>query len=288
MKTNVEQSKKQKAFTIIELLTVMSIIVILFGLLVPAMNLVRRYAKDVKQAAQFHAIDAGLQMFHDDFQGYPDSTDRSAGTWLNYPGGMRLTEAMVGQDLLGFHPSSTFDKDDVAKRYPRPFNPGDPCDVENLRSRKGPYVTVEKANIVTIGDYYNGVSPTPTLGHASYAERRLIIADEYSRVKSFSSGKRIGMPVLYYKANVSGYEHRSSYVRTTDSIKNIYNSEDNQELINQPLPWDTETVNPKINPTETGASAFKRPYNSDTYILMSAGADGLYGTRDDMFNFEKE
>jgi hypothetical protein len=27
-----------------------------------------------------------------------------------------------------------------------------------------------------------------------------------------------------------------------------------------------------------------RPYRADSYILMSAGFDGLYGTKDDVFN----
>ena len=51
----------------------MSIIVILFGLLVPALNMVRQFGKAVKQQPQFHAIDAGMQMFHDDFKDYPPS-----------------------------------------------------------------------------------------------------------------------------------------------------------------------------------------------------------------------
>ena len=33
--------------------------------------------------------------------------------------------------------------------------------------------------------------------------------------------------------------------------------------------------------------AGNRPYRADSYILMSAGFDGLYGTKDDVFNFEK-
>ena len=29
-----------------------------------------------------------------------------------------------------------------------------------------------------------------------------------------------------------------------------------------------------------------RPYRADSYILISAGYDGLYGTRDDICNFD--
>ncbi len=33
------------------------------------------------------------------------------------------------------------------------------------------------------------------------------------------------------------------------------------------------------------ATAVAKPYNESTYILMSAGWDGMYGTRDDVYNF---
>jgi hypothetical protein len=29
-----------------------------------------------------------------------------------------------------------------------------------------------------------------------------------------------------------------------------------------------------------------RPYNMTSYILISAGADGIYGTKDDIYNFQ--
>ena len=41
MKPTINQARKKRAFTIVELLTVMSIIVILIGLLVPALNKVK-------------------------------------------------------------------------------------------------------------------------------------------------------------------------------------------------------------------------------------------------------
>ena len=32
----------------------------------------------------------------------------------------------------------------------------------------------------------------------------------------------------------------------------------------------------------------QKPYREDTYILISAGKDGDFGTADDIFNFDKE
>ena len=73
MKTIAKQSNRKAAFTIVELLTVMSIIVILIGLLVPALNKVRIYAREVKQNAQFHSIEAAIELFNNAFDGYPES-----------------------------------------------------------------------------------------------------------------------------------------------------------------------------------------------------------------------
>jgi len=117
------------------------------------------------------------------------------------------------------------------------------------------------------------------------------------------TGKNIGMPILYYKANISNIYH--------DPIMgslNIYDSNSNQLLIDLPLPWDptyyhpmaslligqtpdgTPTSGPPLFYEKTRNPAIElpsRPYKADSLILMSAGFDGLYGTKDDVFDFEK-
>ena len=107
MKSTTKQSKKRAAFTIVELLTVMSIIVILIGLLVPALNQVKRFALEVKQRAQLSSIDTAIELFNSEFDGYPDSS-RLGPDGMEYSGAMKLCEAVMGQDLLGYHPDSTF------------------------------------------------------------------------------------------------------------------------------------------------------------------------------------
>lgn len=322
MNLKVKQFKKRHAFTIIELLTVMSIIVILFGLLVPAMNLVRGYGKTVKQQAQFHAIEAGLQMYHDDFQGYPtsdamnrDNDGNPIASNEDYPGALKLAEALLGQDLLGFNPNSVFNilgknnnmadpslYDDGKTLYPPiPANTTDQKLLNNMRLRKGPYIDVTRVTTAGIADLYSGQITTP--------KQILAICDEFPRVRLKSTGKRVGLPVLYYKANISSLRNPDPNGGTiptnpADSTY-IYNHLDNQKWIIDLVPaWtsptDTTTFNPIANGKNPGPVGFyeqirnlkisspPRPYNQDSFILMSAGIDGLYGTRDDVFNFSKD
>ena len=116
MKRVSNNQHSRHGFTIIELLTVMSIIIILISLLVPSLNRVRRYAMDVKQRAQLHSIAVALDLFNSEFDGYPnsDAVDDQT-TPQNYCGAMKMTEALVGQDLKGFNPASRFERSGFGK-----------------------------------------------------------------------------------------------------------------------------------------------------------------------------
>ena len=109
MKQAAKQSNAKVGFTIVELLTIMSIIVILMSLVLPALNLVKRHARTVRQNAQFHSISVAMDLFNTEHEGYPPSSyDAASGSLKAYCGAMKFAEAMVGQDLLGFHPSSLY------------------------------------------------------------------------------------------------------------------------------------------------------------------------------------
>jgi type II secretory pathway pseudopilin PulG len=286
MKPAFKQTRHIKAYTIIELLTVMSIIVILIGLLVPALNRVRIYAKGVKQKAQFHAIDAALELFNNEFEGYPPSNALD-GQSQPYCGAMKLCEAMVGRDLLGFHSQSVFRRDgmDTSGRfllYPTPPSP------DNLKARKGPYLQIENANAQRLEDIY-GTRTAPFL------PANIVLCDVYSR--ELKTGLKTGMPVLYYKANTTNSLHDPNNLPTpTDNKGNIYNYWDNHVLVGLGKPWESSGVasshklaDPKrfySNTRSDQITALAQPYRNDSYILISAGYDGEYGTADDICNFE--
>ena len=291
-KENKMKSKgKKTGFTIVELLVVMSIIMILLSLLLPSLNLVKKYARVVVQKNLFRNIDSGLQAFEIDFKEYPDSGATDA-TGAQYCGAMKLAEAMAGQDGLGFNPNSKFTADDgsgTAALYPRPAPSMSwpSWYEENLRNRRE-FLEAKDVQICSLDDLY---ASAPGF---TFTNEVALLCDVFRSVTNLTTSKRMGMPILYYKADSSKLVHD---VNNPDNPDNIYNYKDNHELLKLGLPWDTTTKPPLYQASgpegqvfyektlDKSALPIERPHNKDSYILISAGWDGIYGTRDDVFNF---
>ena len=302
---------KKTGFSIVELLTVMSIIMILLSIMIPSLNAVRRYAKEVKQKALFNDISKGLEMFRVDYEDYPDSfwNDLSNGSGQSYCGAMKLCEAMVGQDGLGFHPDSVFDDmglaaDGTTKLYYNRAPLPDPIDSAkpNLRARKA-YLEGEEVQTISIE-----AIETKFGFDSAFDPCCVMLSDVFKRTELKTAyGRKLGMPILYYKANPSKLTHEYD-----EMITNIYLYADNHEILEIEPPWSDDpnghplhdpgaaappadagytfyniTTNPEVT-VETSSGTYAQPYNKDSYILISAGHDGLYGTRDDVFNFDKK
>jgi prepilin-type N-terminal cleavage/methylation domain-containing protein len=296
MNPTVNQARKKRAFTIIELLTVMSIIVILIGLMVPALNKVRRFARDVQQMAQFNAISAAIELFNNEFDGYPPSGALdSTQPGQPYCGAMKLTEALMGQDLLGVHSNTAFRRDrfdatGTINLYPDNID-NLPAAIRdnNLKARKGPYLQSENANAVSMEDIY-GANVGP------FSPNTFVLCDVYDR--QMRSSEKTGMPILYYRADTANTFHNPALqVTRTDSMGNIYNYWDNHELVQLGKPWlpaggsgsAHRLADPERfykNTQSDQITTTQRPYRADTYILISAGWDGEYGTADDICNFK--
>ena len=304
MKVIKRQFGEKTGFTIIELLTVMSIIIILISVLVPGLNLARRYAKRVKQKAQFHSISVALEQFSaDQYQsGYPEST--LLGTAPSFTtGAQRLAEALMGRDRRGYDPQSSWDAAldspnlDIYASVARGSSQV-PQVEDSLGRRKGPYLpdvaafqVGELYGAATV-NVYNGIGTNPPAP---------VLTDEYTVKNVTVGGKAVkaGSPVLYYKANVSStyFPDPNLNVPDIDAARSIINSFDNEELIALGTVKSGGSVkhffssdpalgrkifydairNPQMSPPW--------PYNQDSYILISAGFDGIYGTTDDVFNF---
>jgi prepilin-type N-terminal cleavage/methylation domain-containing protein len=137
---------------------------------------------------------------------------------------------------------------------------------------------------------------------------------------------KVGMPILYFKADTTkedfrvlsrGHNSKDGHRMPID-LKNLqqwmyqnwtYNFDDNINILD--LPWlrdptdvdkesgpiephyqDSEIGNPwgtfykLITQREDPATNFYKPHNATTFILISAGYDGIYGTKDDLTNFD--
>jgi hypothetical protein len=98
------------------------------------------------------------------------------------------------------------------------------------------------------------------------------------------------MPILYYRADSRGTAHDAN---DPDNPANIYDYRDNQMLLELGVPGEPDAVHPLADPRRFYMNtqsdkvvARSGPYNADKFILISAGHDGLYGTADDLCNFD--
>jgi prepilin-type N-terminal cleavage/methylation domain-containing protein len=296
----------RKAFTIVELLIVVTIIALLLGILLPSIAMVRAKAKETAQKAQFATIDMALEAFKQDYGDYPPSTlTWTASPSSQYCGAQKLSEALLGLDLMGFNPNSNWQALDGAYD----------STIANLQARKGPYLELAKTNVFKLGKLFNNT--------ASLASDTNVLCDVFKVRKTIdkdNTGKLLtaGAPILYYRANTSSKIFDPN-ITVSDTSYRIYNYVDNDPLVQlgkltangssglmHPLGYSVSSDNPVFyNDTFKNAALLTGyggtgtgygirnpkitrnvwPYRPDSYILISAGPDGYYGTADDIHNY---
>ncbi len=182
-------SSRAAGFTLIEILVVLSIIVLLIAILVPAAILAERYAYSSATQGDLAAIGQALSVYHSDFNMYPDSDLCASATNL-YPtapnGGILSGHAddYLAECLLGYLPG-------IADGYPAsgpgytgtgtgssfPNTAG--FAMQPYKKVYGPYMPTNAQNITPdgTGNYYFSGDFPPTAG--------------------------VPMPILYFSATTS-------------------------------------------------------------------------------------
>lgn len=301
------RNKRKSGFTLIELLVVMAIISALVGILSVGLRKVKIVSTNLKQKGEFHGMEISIELFQNDFNYYPDST-RLYGTSDYVCGAQRLAEAMEGRDEQGFHPRSKWHPDKEAAAGLTLYNN---AVVDTSKERKPVYFDLKHSGLHTLEELW-GSGATGNLE----GQECPVITDVFVRnvpADTTIDGK-VGSPVLYFKADPTKPfrvdDSRNPVPVPTANQKWIYNFDDNIDLLN--LPWLREPGSPldlagmpphyqarDDYPGATGAELFYKlltqredtntnfykPYNKDTFILISAGWDGIYGTKDDLTNF---
>ncbi len=280
----------------VELLVVLGIIALLVGLLLPALNTVKNIAKETKQKAQFTSIELALTAFKNDYGDYPPSVWSSpSNPATDYCGAQKLAEALLGWDLLGFHLKSAWRADglDVAGG-PGTYDPLKTRDLDGngvpdtLDERKGLYLELATTSAFKLGDVFRPY-PTGPLAPDTYVICDAFHAKKVTTIdpvtgRPIAAREKAGAPILYYRARTSEKTIGTIYdVLDNNALVLAKQQADNRE---HPLARDAGQYqffydyirNPKI-------TARPWPYRPDSYILISAGPDGLYGTGDDICNF---
>ncbi len=292
-----------KAFTLIELLTVIGIIALLLAIAMPAYNEVRIRAKEMKVKATINAVSSGLEMFKNDMGSFPDSDQRLSSTgdysMLNRDstpgtikqivngsgmdiGAHRLAEALFGLDMLGYQKNHEY--------YISPAtNPtgtiqiGQPVDYTGTNVvKRSMYIDTDNLNIGRMSEIERPQDFVENWDQAAWDNPNPVILDD------LSSNNNMNRPFLYYRSHERAFD-----------INSIYYYSDNMSVTNYSDMYAADYTSPGAgdmksfrnyiwDPKTGGLTAPKaRPHQYDGFIIITAGRDGLYGTEDDICNFDQ-
>lgn len=337
-----------RAFTLVELLTVVAIIGLLIGILVPALGRAREQAKNTTTKAAMKAMGDGLDMFRNDNpgevrgEGYPSSAvqedETEEGRQVIF-GAQLLVRYLMGKDLNGYVSKKTgkgFNTTTVDGWNQKDWYNLTPSDNRAPLARQPLYANPDQLKVVNPAERFaDSADSASGLGIDAKTREQLVALDNYER------------PILYYAANVAlASDPRSPLAMSgmpSDTRAGIYSLSDNglftsacdqstcrfqawnfdalplvagepgfttpmgkfgrhtdnvptKDSINDPANKNTfvnfvlnrdvfeqtggfDTANTTRIPTIV-------PYRKDSFIMVSAGKDGIYGTEDDVTNFK--
>jgi type II secretory pathway pseudopilin PulG len=348
------------AFSLVELLTVIFIISLLIGILIPSLGAARNAAKKSKTNSDLRAIGTALELFKNDNErdfphtnGYPPSfahppvdrdnpfdpilgefpfqEDVSESDPPVVYGAHWLPAMLMGVDNLGYVKRSAVPPDLRAEPWKwyseEPNGPGskplpranfyiEPEGVktvltQNLRGRRPP----DSAGVFPDWDNMKELPvmvdafDQPILYYAAnrHGSTANMVAEERDTNNQYTGGPQQEGPPIYFHQDNTGFTGtseaeenigwnfgggahpiaRSGHELTADQLvdpaSDYYKKNFAWYILDAQLrrKFDTDL----IEGNEVRETASLKPVNPDSFLLISAGADGLWGTNDDVTNF---
>jgi type II secretory pathway pseudopilin PulG len=255
---------QRTAFSLVELLVAMGIIVILLAMLFPLVGKLRKGAYGANTQQNINALQAAIQQYHATFQAYPgmfDWTkpvparyvisasnehfkDSAGGADINVTQAETLLLSLSGGAVYRTTPSAAFffDQTQVGTGA-MSLNPSRP----------------RKYTAFAAGDIKLSTGDEPNYGDDT---------DVPEYVDGFPDAK----PILYVRAHLGGALTADQY--PPDDFGYGFAGK-----LGGANPFAT------IDAYLGDPSFTNQPRQKDQYVLISAGSDGIYGTKDDITNF---
>jgi prepilin-type N-terminal cleavage/methylation domain-containing protein len=255
------RAPRHPGFTLIELLVVIGIIAVLIGVLIPVVSNVRQSAYAADTQNTLSSIQGAIERYYQEYRAYPGPVSNSvlnnsatAATSIGVANNLTSSENLVLALLGGLNANS-----------PQAYDPtlvgGGPT------GHPGSYMDMASSNLS------DATAKAAWLAAGKTAQ--------LSVVPEFTDRFPDAMPILYLRANAgnNGVVSLDNTTQYNASLLAPYNFTVNTTT-DFTAGSDQGLTDYFANPAAAGT-----PRQKDGYILITAGKDRKYGTKDDITNF---
>lgn len=327
-RTSSPRRAPRSGFTLIELLTVIGIIVILIGILIPVVSAVRKRGYQASSSGLISRIAAACQAYFADFKAYPGPVgdnqlsppvNGATATITGITGNVTSSEncvlgllgALVNTSTSTTTPTISYQPAQILnRRGPQSLNPAapkqypayidvSPDELTPYDPSKQQYVTYNSIATSTIVENpTKNTYPKPTVPDSNVPEFQDRFPTPHPIIYLRA---RVGAPNMIpnVPSNASPPATPSNSQYYPDQMKPYWVGKTSGSLFPTIPDPDTSTggvTNPSLymtaqdffrhptinDGTSSATNNGHTPRGNDAFILISAGADGIYGTKDDI------